>query len=71
MVFEHGLFAGFLATERVCAIRRGEVEIPSDLHGVLYKTIPPGGSIRSIAIEIANELRAVGYILDANKLLSL
>lgn len=71
VVFEHGLVVAALSPERVCAIRKGEVEIPSDLQGVIYKTIPPGGSIRSIAIDIANELRAAGYILDANKLLTL
>lgn len=71
VIFEHGLFAGYLSPNRVCAIRRGNVETPSDLHGVLYKTIASDGSLRSIAIEIANELRAAGYILDANKLLTL
>jgi len=71
VVFEHGLFSGFLKPERVCAIRRGDLEIPSDLHGVLYKTIPAESSIRSIALEIANELRAAGYVVDANKLLSI
>jgi len=71
VIFEHGLFSGFLKPERVCAIRRGDVEIPSDLHGVLYKTLPIGNSIRSIALEIANELRAAGYAIDANKLLTI
>lgn len=71
VVFEHGLFAGHLTPQRVCAIRRGEVEVPSDLHGVLYKTVPEGGSIRSIALELVNELQAAGYIVDANKLLSM
>lgn len=71
VIFEHGLFSGFLRPDRVCAIRRGDVEIPSDLHGVLYKTIPVSNSIRSIALEIANELRAAGYVIDANKLLTI
>jgi predicted nucleotide-binding protein len=71
VVFEHGLFCGYLQPERVCAIRRGDVEFPSDLLGVLYKTVPLGGSIRSIALEIVHELRAAGYILDANKLFTI
>jgi predicted nucleotide-binding protein len=71
VIFEHGLVVAALAPDRVCAIRRGEVEIPSDLHGVLYKTIGEGAGFRSIAIDVANELRAAGYILDANKLLML
>lgn len=68
VVFEHGLFAGRLGHERVCAIRRGEVEMPSDLHGLVYKTVPVGGGISSIALELVTELRAAGYVIDANKL---
>lgn len=68
VVFEHGLFAGRLAPARVCAIRRGDVEMPSDLHGVVYKTVPVGSGIASIAIDIVNELKAAGYIVDANRL---
>jgi len=71
VVFEHGFFAGRFSHSRVCAIRRGDVEIPSDLHGVVYKTVPVGGSISSIALEVANELKAAGYVVDANRLLSL
>jgi predicted nucleotide-binding protein len=71
VVFEHGLFAGRFSNSRVCAIRRGDVEIPSDLHGVVYKTVPVGGGISSIALELANELKAAGYLVDANRLLSL
>ena len=71
VVFEHGLFSGRLSQSRVCAIRRGDVEIPSDLYGVVYKTVPVGGSLASIALEVANELKAAGYVVDANRLLSL
>lgn len=71
VVFEHGLFAGRFSHSRVCAIRRGDVEIPSDLHGVVYKTVPVGGGLSSIALEVANELKAAGYVIDANRLLSL
>lgn len=71
VVFEHGLFAGRFSHSRVCAIRSGDVEIPSDLHGVVYKTVPVGGGIGSITLEIANELKAAGYTIDANRLLAL
>jgi hypothetical protein len=33
----------------------GDVEIPSDLQGVLYKSVASGGGIKSIAIDIAND----------------
>jgi predicted nucleotide-binding protein len=69
VVFEHGMFAAHLGPNRVCALRRGEVEMPSDLHGVIYKTIPDTG-IQGVALEIANELKAAGYSVDVNKLLT-
>ncbi len=68
VVFEHGLFSGRLSQSRVCAIRRGDVEIPSDLHGLLYKTVPVGSGIDAIAFDVVKELRAAGYIVDANRL---
>lgn len=68
VVFEHGLFVGHLRSDRVCAITKGEVELPSDLHGVLYKPIHVGGSVASITFDIVKELRAAGYEVDANRL---
>lgn len=68
VVFEHGLFVGHLRSDRVCAITKGEIELPSDLHGVLYKPIPSDGSIASIMYDIIKELKAAGYEVDANLL---
>ena len=68
VVFEHGLFVGHLRSDRVCAITKGEVELPSDLHGVLYKPIHSGGSLATITFDIVKELRAAGYEVDANRL---
>jgi predicted nucleotide-binding protein len=68
VIFEHGLFAGHLGLSRVCAILKGSIEIPSDLHGVLYKHVPEDGSIDNITLEIVKELRAAGYYVDANRL---
>lgn len=68
VVFEHGLFVGHLRSDRVCAITKGEVELPSDLHGVLYKPIHTGGSVAAITFDIVKELRAAGYDVDANRL---
>ncbi len=70
VVFEHGLLVGRFSHSRVCAIRREDVEMPSDLHGIVYKTVPVGGRIDAIAFEIVKELKAAGYTIDANRLLS-
>ena len=68
VIFEHGLFIGKFRPERVCAILKADVEIPSDLTGVVYKRIPENGSIRTIAFEIISELKAAGYQIDANEI---
>lgn len=68
VVFEHGMFVGKFSHSRVCALVKEGVEIPSDLAGVVYKTIPTGGGIQSVAYEIVKELRAADYVVDANKL---
>ena len=67
VVFEHGLFVSHLEPHRVCAICKGDIEIPSDLSGVIYKKIHSGSGLDSIAFEIIRELKAAGYRVDANK----
>lgn len=68
VVFEHGLLVGYLGPDRVCAIVKGSVEIPSDLSGVLYKGIPASGDLQYVVMSLVRELRAAGYDVDANKL---
>jgi predicted nucleotide-binding protein len=69
VIFEHGLFVGKFHPERVCAILKADVEIPSDLTGVIYKRISEGSSINAIALDIIRELKAAGYKIDANEIL--
>lgn len=68
VVFEHGMFVGQFSPRRVCAIVREGVEFPSDLSGVIYKSVPKEGGINSVAFDLIAELRAAGYVVDANKL---
>jgi hypothetical protein len=39
VIFELGYFAGALGRGRVCLLRKGDVEIPSDLYGVVYTEV--------------------------------
>src|SRR5262249_21722503 len=64
VIFELGYFAGKLGRGRACLLRKGEVEIPSDLYGVIYKDFDAGGGWR---IELLKELKADGLNFDANK----
>lgn len=67
VVFEHGWLVGRLGPDRVCAIVKGDVELPSDLHGIVYKHVPPSRGLDSVALDLVRELKAAGYDVDANR----
>ncbi len=66
VVFEWGYFIGELGRARVCALIKGEVEIPSDYAGVLYVEMDGNGAWK---LRLARELKQAQYAVDANKLL--
>lgn len=68
VVFEHGMLIGKLGRGRVCALLKGDIEKPSDISGIIYKTIDDKGMWR---IEVAKELDEAGYDVDMNKFLKI
>jgi predicted nucleotide-binding protein len=64
VILELGWFAGKLGRGRVVALNKG-VEIPSDLHGVLYERMDAEGAWR---LRVAMEMRTAGIKVDLNKL---
>jgi hypothetical protein len=68
VIFELGYFVGSLGRGRACLLRKGEVEIPSDLVGVIYTDMdhPAEGW----KVKLARELRAAGFEFDADKVLA-
>jgi predicted nucleotide-binding protein len=64
VVLELGYFLGLLGRSRVCALRDDGVELPSDLDGVLYVPIDPGGAWR---LRLAGEIKACGINIDLNR----
>lgn len=66
VILELGYFVGRLGRERVCALLRGQVEIPSDYVGVVYTPFDEGGGWRQ---KLAQELEAAGYDIDWNKVM--
>ncbi|QPI73859.1 nucleotide-binding protein [Sphingobium sp. Cam5-1] len=66
VILELGYFIGLLTRERVCALRKGDVEIPSDFAGVVYQTFDEGGGWKTA---LARELQDVGYDVDWNKVM--
>jgi predicted nucleotide-binding protein len=65
VVLEHGYFIGRLGRSRVVALFRGNVELPSDLSGLIYKPVDDGGAWK---FELAKELRAAKIEVDMNKI---
>jgi predicted nucleotide-binding protein len=65
VVFEHGYLIGKLGRENVCALMKGDIEIPSDMSGVVYT---PMDSHKGWHLKIAKEMKACGYPVDMNKL---
>jgi predicted nucleotide-binding protein len=66
VLFELGYFAGRLGRGHVCLLKSGDVEIPSDLYGVVYVEY---GSHDGWKFNLAKELKAAGYEIDTNALL--
>jgi predicted nucleotide-binding protein len=59
VILELGFFWGLLGRDRVCCLKNGEVELPSDMHGILY--IPFKQNIEQIYYKMENELKNAGY----------
>ena len=64
VIFELGYFLAKLTRERVCALYKLGVEIPSDYQGVLYTEMDPQGAWR---MKLARELEAAELDIDLNK----
>ncbi len=65
VIFELGYFAGKLGRGRVCLLRKGNVEIPSDLFGVVYTDMDSAEGWKSALVK---ELKAAGIQFDANRM---
>ena len=63
VIFELGYFIGRLGRKNVCALTKGEVEIPSDYSGVVYVPLDAGEGWK---IGLVKELKAAGLSVDAN-----
>jgi predicted nucleotide-binding protein len=55
VIFELGYFAGKLGRDRACLLRKGNVEIPSDVYGVVCIDLDHGGGWK---VQLAKELKA-------------
>ena len=63
VLLELGYFIAKLGRERVCALKRGIVEIPSDFAGIVWEEFDGAGAWKQ---KLGRELNAVGYQIDWN-----
>ena len=68
VIFEFGYFIGRLGRNRVCALTKGDVEIPSDYNGVVYIPLDDAGGWR---MGLVKELQSARIDVDANRALYL
>ena len=61
VVFEHGFLIGKIGRRNVCALVKGDIEIPNDISGVVYLKIE-----NDWRLNLAKELRNSGYKIDMN-----
>lgn len=64
VIFELGYFSGKLGRGRACLLRKGDVEIPSDLYGVIYTEMDTSEGWK---LKLVKELKAAKLEFDANK----
>ena len=66
VLLELGYFIGRLSRSRVCALKRGEMEFPTDFAGVVWETFDDTGGWKQ---KLGRELQAAGFEIDWNKMM--
>lgn len=64
VLLELGFFIGLLGRARVAPLKIGDVEVPSDVDGIVYIDYDPGGAWK---LRLAKELKAAGIEVDMNR----
>jgi len=59
VIFEFGYFVGKLGRARVCCLCAGDVSLPSDVSGMVYKKYI--NSVDEVGYSIIKDLRTAGY----------
>jgi predicted nucleotide-binding protein len=67
VIFELGFFSGVLGRGHVCLLRKGNIEIPSDLFGIIYTDMDDAGAWKA---HLIGEFKAAALEIDANQMWS-
>lgn len=65
VLLELGYFVGKLGRTNVCALKKGNIELPSDYDGVLWTAMESDWKT-----ELGKELQSAGYSIDWNRIMS-
>ncbi|MFN3407360.1 MAG: TIR domain-containing protein [Limisphaerales bacterium] len=68
VVLELGMFLSSLGRKRVAILHKGDVELPSDIHGLVY--IPFQNHISEVKQRLAAELQEAGFHINIKDLLA-
>lgn len=63
VILELGYFTALLGRERTMVLKRGDIEMPSDVFGIIYESLENEGW----KISLAKELKEAGFKVDLNK----
>jgi predicted nucleotide-binding protein len=64
VIMEWGYFIARLGRSHVCALRKGDVELPSDIDGIVWEPFDQHGAWKQ---KLANELEDAGFEIDYQK----
>jgi predicted nucleotide-binding protein len=62
VVLEFGYFMGRLSREKICCLYKGDIDLPSDMHGICY--VHFNNSVNEIKQTILKELKDAGYVIN-------
>jgi predicted nucleotide-binding protein len=67
VVLELGYFAAKLGRAKTMVLKKGEIEMPSDVFGLIYESLDNGQGWK---LSLAQELKSAGFDVDLNKALT-
>lgn len=68
VVLELGMFLSTLGRKRVAILHKGDIELPSDIHGLVY--IPFQNHVSEVKQRLAAELQEAGFHINIKDLLA-
>ncbi len=65
VVLELGYFTGRLGRDKVFVLMKGDIEVPSDVLGLVYQSMDNSNGWQ---LMLAKELKAAGFEIDLNRI---